>query len=113
MGSRLLEETNPTPSPVVERLEREIDRLHAQLATARAEGERVAVSLRELHAFVWGECPRLLDEDRGGDAELDIRVIEALEGFDRAQAKQGEPSDIRQRNHAEHNGRNHPPPRRA
>ena len=35
-------------------------------------------SLAELHALVVGECPRLLDEDSGGDAGLDIRIRAAL-----------------------------------
>ena len=34
--------------------------------------------LGELHRLVWGECPSLLNEDSGGNAELDIRIHKAL-----------------------------------
>ena len=34
--------------------------------------------LSELHALVWGECPSLLNEDSGGDSELDLRIRAAV-----------------------------------
>lgn len=34
--------------------------------------------LHELHVMVWGECPQLLNEDSGGDADLDFKIVEAL-----------------------------------
>jgi hypothetical protein len=34
--------------------------------------------LRDLHALVKGECPSLLNEDSGGDADLDLRIKAAL-----------------------------------
>jgi len=34
--------------------------------------------LIELYALVQGECPRLLDEDSGGDAELQLKIEQAL-----------------------------------
>ena len=45
------------------------------------QAERVALLeglLRELYALVWGECPALLDETRGGDSRLDERIRAAL-----------------------------------
>jgi len=35
-------------------------------------------ALDNLHALVWGECPRLLDEDRGGSGFLDLEIEETL-----------------------------------
>ena len=35
-------------------------------------------ALDNLHALVWGECPRLLDEDRGGLGFLDLEIEETL-----------------------------------
>gem|GEM_PF-1734656 len=43
-------------------------------------------ALSELTAIVRGECPRLLDEDSGGYAELSMKIDEAL-----AQAQQVKP----------------------
>ena len=34
--------------------------------------------LKNLHALVVGECPALLDEDRGGDAKLAMDIEDAL-----------------------------------
>jgi len=31
-------------------------------------------ALTELYALVRGECPSLLNEDSGGDAQLDLRI---------------------------------------
>lgn len=36
--------------------------------------ERLEAALTDLTAFVRGECPGLLDEDSGGDAELALRI---------------------------------------
>lgn len=35
--------------------------------------------LEELYGEVKGECPRLLDEDRGGNGRLDIEIKNTLE----------------------------------
>ena len=35
-------------------------------------------ALEELYAMVWGECPRLLNEDSGGDARLDSKIKDAI-----------------------------------
>lgn len=35
-------------------------------------------ALNNLHALVWGECPSLLDEDRGGSGFLDLEIEETL-----------------------------------
>lgn len=56
MGNRLLHETEPTESPVIERLERENATLRAELATARAE----TWALRR-----WVD--RLLGQDKQGE----------------------------------------------
>lgn len=34
--------------------------------------------LRELYAIVRGECPSLLNEDSGGNAELELAIIDAI-----------------------------------
>ncbi|MNL54803.1 hypothetical protein D3C87_1781660 [compost metagenome] len=34
--------------------------------------------LRELYAIVRGECPSLLNEDSGGNAELELAIVEAI-----------------------------------
>ena len=43
-----------------------------------AENARLRKALQELVALVRGECPRLLDEDRDGDARLSIEIGAAL-----------------------------------
>jgi hypothetical protein len=35
--------------------------------------------MQELHTMVWGEAPHLLDEDRGGNAYLDLDIEDVLE----------------------------------
>jgi hypothetical protein len=50
--------------------------------TLRELAEGLAKQLREIHAFAWGECPSLLNEDSGGNARLDMAIEEALEKFD-------------------------------
>lgn len=44
------------------------------------ESQNIALlfALRELHAMVKGECPSLLDEDRGGSAHLDAEIERLL-----------------------------------
>lgn len=42
--------------------------------TAEARLERVRGLLTQLHALVWGECPSLLNEDSGGDGQLDVDI---------------------------------------
>lgn len=39
---------------------------------------RLREALAELYALVKGECPRLLNEDAGGDAQLDMKIEQAL-----------------------------------
>lgn len=34
--------------------------------------------LRELYTLVWGECSSLLNEDSGGDANLDLQIRRVL-----------------------------------
>jgi len=50
----------------------------AEIAVLRAEVERLREVLRALYALVNAECPRLLDETRGGDANVDMLVEAAL-----------------------------------
>lgn len=50
-------------------------RLYEELETMRSH-------LHELHALVMGECPALLNEDSGGDAELALAIIESLQTSD-------------------------------
>lgn len=52
----------------------EIIRLERQLEQARKDVLRLVKALHELHATVEGECPSLLNEDSGGDAELAIEI---------------------------------------
>lgn len=65
--------------PYEARLENEVSRLRAENAQLKAElaqatqrEARLRKVLTELYALVRGECPRLLNEDSGGDAELDL-----------------------------------------
>ena len=44
--------------------------------------DKIKQALSELYALVNGECPRLLDEDRGGDAQLDWEIRKALTALD-------------------------------
>ena len=43
--------------------------------------DALASALEELKAVVWGECPSLLNEDSGGDSELDIEIDAALAAY--------------------------------
>lgn len=52
---------------LIVRGKREIERL-------RAERDEAVELLRELVALVHGECPSLLDEDRGGDVRLALHI---------------------------------------
>ena len=47
-----------------------------------AERDNLRKLLRELHAVVVGECPALLDEDRGGNAKLALGIEDALQEAD-------------------------------
>ena len=44
----------------------------------QAQVEELAQLLDELRLLVWGECPSLLNEDSGGDSDLDFRILRAL-----------------------------------
>jgi hypothetical protein len=63
---------------VVESLLTERRRTDGQRLKLMAENERLREALHELVALVRGECPRLLDEDRDGDARLSIEIDAAL-----------------------------------
>ena len=39
---------------------------------------KLVEALSELHAMVRGECPSLLNEDSGGDAELDCNIEDLI-----------------------------------
>ena len=54
------------------------EKLTAALAERDRTIARLREALKELRAIVKGECPSLLDEDSGGDANLDIKIDEAL-----------------------------------
>ena len=54
------------------------DECCANLVKLHEENARLAAALQELVALVRGECPRLLDEDRDGDARLSIEIDAAL-----------------------------------
>jgi hypothetical protein len=49
-----------------------------KLARLSMHVELIAV-LEELHAMVRGECPSLLNEDSGGNAQLDLKITELLQ----------------------------------
>ena len=51
---------------------------HAVHEATVAETKHIKGLLRELYAVVKGESPRLLDEDCGGNAELDLAILTAL-----------------------------------
>lgn len=57
---------------------------HARILTAigamQERLEKVTYLLRDLHATVMGECPSLLDGDRGGSDKLALAIDAALEG---------------------------------
>ncbi len=48
------------------------------LINALEENKRLREILEDLYALVRGECPRLLIEDSGGDANLDLQIQQAL-----------------------------------
>lgn len=52
--------------------------LRAKQLALESQCQRMRDALEELHAQVKGECPSLLNEDSGGDAELDIEIQELL-----------------------------------
>lgn len=52
---------------------------HPVMREARERIRALEKALEELHAMVRGECPRLLNEDSGGSAELDLRIRSLLE----------------------------------
>lgn len=56
----------------------DISALQSQLAAVTAERDNALSLLEELHAVVKGECPSLLNEDSGGDAELAWNIEKAL-----------------------------------
>lgn len=56
----------------------EWQQMEAALAAERAISDKLAEALRELRALVRGECPSLLNEDSGGNGELDIEIDATL-----------------------------------
>jgi hypothetical protein len=58
------------------------NREHWKKRAERAEARCSALvkALSNLHALVKGECPSLLNEDSGGDANLDMEIDAALKG---------------------------------
>ena len=54
------------------------DECCANLVKLHEDIARLRKALQELVALVRGECPRLLDEDRDGDARLSIEIDAAL-----------------------------------
>lgn len=50
----------------------------AEIAKLRNALDVAEKALEELYALVKGECPSLLSEDSGGDAQLDFDVQKAL-----------------------------------
>lgn len=61
------------------KLQDENNTLKAELAQTKQREARLREALTELYALVRGECPRLLNEDSGGDAELACKIDTALE----------------------------------
>lgn len=57
--------------------------------SAQALADRYEKALRELVALVRGECPRLLDEDSGGNAALSIEIDQALSSQGRREGGEG------------------------
>jgi hypothetical protein len=53
--------------------------LEEQKARTQRSADEMREALSELHELVRGECPRLLNEDSGGNGALTLR-IEALLG---------------------------------
>jgi hypothetical protein len=70
--------TGPHPQWDVGEWVRKAD-AEAALASLQARLEAATETLRDLHAMVRGECPSLLNEDSGGNADLAIRIEEILD----------------------------------
>jgi hypothetical protein len=69
--SRFVEAENAALKTRVQEQESEFARRTVELGNAIA-------LLREMRALIIGECPALLDEDRGGLGELDLRLAAFL-----------------------------------
>lgn len=59
---------------------RYINALAADLTAILSERKALREALGELFALVKGECPRLLNEDSGGNAVLALKIEAALKG---------------------------------
>ena len=68
----------PRPVDVVKALMDENHDLQRTLEAQQQQLAEVRGALEELTAVVRGECPSLLDEDSGGDAELEMRIAAIL-----------------------------------
>ena len=51
---------------------------HAEYIRAEPVNRQMLYVLTELYAVVKGECPSLLNEDSGGDAELDMQIQDVI-----------------------------------
>ena len=65
----------------------QIAKLTAERDEAWAIADRLYDDLDELFAQVKGECPSLLDEDMGGDAELYLSIKSNLEAYRKSKGK--------------------------
>lgn len=63
----------------------------ALMRALQTELDRVMGLLGELRAVVRGECPSLLNEDSGGDAELDCNIDNAIQSWRARQGKEPKP----------------------
>lgn len=54
------------------------DRMKEAWESAEIDLNRCKTALTELRAIVKGECPSLLNEDSGGNGELDLQIAELL-----------------------------------
>lgn len=60
------------------RMQEEINDLREEVERLTAERDALLTLLAELTALVRGECPALLDEDRGGNAQLSLEIDAAM-----------------------------------
>lgn len=83
---KLMQQANAKQRQEIERLQAELARLKSELShwswvrfkQIEEENARLREALENLYALVQGECPRLLNEDSGGDAQLSMEIEQAL-----------------------------------
>lgn len=61
-------------------LEDQASTLAVELLLARDTIDILRTTLTELHAMVWGECSSLLNDDNGGNGQLDCRIRDLIGG---------------------------------